>query len=298
MKVLITGGSGLIGTALTKALLNQDIEVTHLTRYKNSKMGIKTYEWDWKKNYIEEGAFKGVTHIVHLAGASIVDKPWSMSRKRLIVKSRVLTARLLENEIRKQGLKLEAFISASGIGYYGAVTRAASFNEEDVCGTDFAAECCRQWENAAHKFEDITRVAIIRTGIVLSDSGGAVEKIKSSVKRGLGAPIGSGEQIMPWIHIDDMVAIYMNAIKNNSWDGVYNAVANNSTNAVFTKSIADALGKKMRLPKVPSFMLKMIFGEMAELLLNGTTVSNDKILKNGFQPSYTDLDEAMLSILS
>jgi len=297
MKVLITGGSGMIGTALTKALLDEGIAVTHLTRYKNSKMGIKTYEWDWKRNYIEEGALNEVTHIVHLAGVSIVDKPWSMSRKRLIVKSRVLTARLLEKEIRKQGKSIEAFISASGTGYYGAVTTDKTFTEEDTFGADFAAECCRQWENAAQKYEDISRVAIIRTGIVLSNNGGAVTKIQSSVKRGLGAPIGTGEQIMPWIHIDDMVHIYMQAIKNKNWSGIYNAVADNTTNAIFTKSIADALNKKMRLPNVPAFMLKLIFGEMAELLLNGSKISTKKIEQNGFQPKYTDINTAMKSVL-
>ncbi len=297
MKVLISGGSGLIGIELTKKLVQNGIEVTHLTRAKNSKAGVKTYVWDWKKNYLEDNALDGVTHIIHLAGAGIADKAWTMERKRLIVKSRVLTARLLLEKVKAQNIPLEAFISASGIGYYGATTSEKIYSETDERGSDFVAECCVQWENAADQFESICRVVKLRTGIVLDKNGGAVEKIAATIKKGIGAPIGTGKQYMPWIHIEDMVEMYYQSIFNNSISGVYNAVSSqHSNNIEFTDALASSLGKKLWLPKVPSFVIKLMFGEMAAIVLEGSRVSNSKILETGFEFKYNDLEQAMKSL--
>lgn len=297
MKVLITGGSGAIGMALTKALLDKGIEVTHLSRQKNSKAGVKTYVWDYKRNYLEEGALEGVTHIVHLAGAGIADKPWTMARKRIIVKSRVLTARLLLNKIKEQGKHLDKFISASAIGYYGAITTDQILDEDSPRGEDFVAECCVQWENQAKQFESICNVTIIRTGIVLTKHEGALAKLESSIKRGMGAPLGSGNQYMPWVHIDDMVGIYEKAIIDKEFIGTYNAVASQHVNNTeFTHQVARALGKKIRLPKVPAFMLKFIFGELSEILLNGSRVDNKKITQAGYAFKHDSLEEALKDV--
>jgi uncharacterized protein (TIGR01777 family) len=297
MKVLITGGSGLVGSALTKRLLKEGIEVTHLTRTKNSKLGVKTYVWDWKKNYLEDNALEGVTHIVHLAGAGIAEKPWTMPRKRVIVKSRVLTARLLETEIRKAGHKLDAFISASGIGYYGAITTDEVYTETGPNGDDFVAECCLQWEDAANKFSDLSRVVILRTGIVLDKDGGAVAKIGSSIKRGIGAALSTGKQFMPWIHLDDMVEVYYQTLMNSEKKGCYNAVADEHIdNETFTIELADALRRRLWLPKVPAFVMKMIFGEMSEILLKGSRVSNEKLKATGFEFKYSKLRPALKSL--
>ncbi len=297
MKVLISGGSGLIGIELTKKLIQNGIEVTHLTRAKNSKAGVKTYVWDWKKKYLEENALDGVTHIVHLAGAGIADKAWTMERKRLIVKSRVLTARLLLEEVKEQNIPLKAFVSASGIGYYGATTSDKIYTETDKRGDDFVAECCVQWENAADQFESICRVVKFRTGIVLDKNGGAVEKIADTIKKGIGAPIGTGRQFMPWIHIEDMVEMYYQSIMNESISGEYNAVASqHSNNIEFTEALAKSLGKKLWLPKVPSFVIKLMFGEMAAIVLEGSKVSNRKILETGFEFKHNDLEEALKSL--
>ncbi len=299
MRVLITGGSGLVGSALTKKLIANNIEVVHLTRTKNSKAGVKTYEWEWEKNKIDENALKGVTHVIHLAGAGIADRPWTMKRKRLIVKSRVLTARLLFNECKKQNIQLDAFISASGIGYYGAVTTENIFEEEDKRGDDFVAECCVQWENEVIKFKDFCRVAILRTGIVLSENGGALEKLSKSVKLGLGAAIGTGNQYMPWIHLDDLVNMYYNSIMEENYSSIYNAVSTEHiTNEGFTKTLAKSLKKKLWMPKVPAFMLKMTLGEMSEIILEGSRVSNDKIKQQGFQFEYENVESALNKIYS
>ncbi|MCB9196973.1 MAG: TIGR01777 family protein [Flavobacteriales bacterium] len=297
MKVLITGGSGLIGFALTKSLLSKGISVVHVTRYKNSKAGVKTYEWDYKREYLEQGALSDVTHIVHLAGAGIADKPWTMSRKREIVKSRVLTARLLLNQIKKDGVQIEKYISASGIGYYGAITIPETLTETSPRGSDFVAECCVQWENQANQFSELCPVTILRTGIVLARNEGALEKLESSIRRGMGAPIGNGQQIMPWIHIDDIVKMYEKAIFDNNFNGIYNAVNGSPVNnEQFTIQLAKALHKSIRLPKIPSFIIKMIFGELSEILLEGSKVSNKKVLETGFQFEFNDLETALAHI--
>lgn len=297
MKVLITGGSGVIGMALTKSLLDKEVNVVHLSRQKNSKAGVKTYVWDYKRNYLEEGALDGVTHIVHLAGAGIADKPWTMARKRVIVKSRVLTARLLLNKVQEKGTQLQKFISASGIGYYGAVTTETIFKEESPRGNDFVAECCVQWEQQAKQFEPICDIAILRTGIVLAKHEGALGKLESSIKRGMGAPLATGEQYMPWIHLDDMVAIYEKALFEEDFKDIFNAVASEHiNNTQFTHQFANVLGKKIRLPRVPAFMLKLIFGELSEILLYGSRVDNTKLIQTGFDFKFDKFDEALKDV--
>lgn len=294
MKVLITGGSGLVGMALTKRLTSLNIPVIHLTRQKNSKAGVKTYVWDYKRNYLEDGALNEVTHIIHLAGAGIAEKPWTMGRKREIVKSRVLTARLLLNKAKEKNIQLEKFISASAIGYYGAITTEQILTEESECGNDFVAECCIQWERQAQQFSEICPVAIVRTGIILAKGEGALGKIESSLKRGLGAPIGSGKQYMPWVHLDDLVNMYVKLILDKHITGIYNAVASDHTNNKdFTYCLASAMNKKIRLPNVPAFMMKLIFGEMAEILLEGTRISNEKSVSHGFIYQHTNLDVSL-----
>jgi uncharacterized protein len=296
MKVLITGGSGLIGSALTKKLLEEKIEVVHLTRYPNSKNGVKTYVWDYTKNQIDTRCFDGVTHIVHLAGEGIADKPWTMERKRSIVKSRVLTTRLLEKNIRENNLPLQAFISASGIGYYGALTSDHIYTEKDQAYKDFVGECCVQWEDAVLKMQDYCRVAILRTGIVLSSSGGAVEKMASPIKKHIGAPLGKGTQYMPWIHIDDMVNMYYWSL-TQPVQGIFNAVSSShTTNREFTQALASVLKKKIILPNAPEFVIKWMFGEMADILLYGSRVSNEKAIQEGFSFKYEQLEGALLSL--
>jgi uncharacterized protein len=296
MKVLITGGSGLVGSAITKKLLKEGLEVVHLTRYANSKNGVKTYVWDYEKEKIDTRCFDGVTHIIHLAGEGIADRPWTMDRKRAIVKSRVLTARLLEKHIREKKLPIEAFISASGIGYYGATTTDRIYTETDAPYTDFVSECCVQWEDAVLKLNDYCRVSVFRTGIVLSQSGGAVEKMASPIKKHLGAALGKGNQYMPWIHIDDLVNLYCWSL-TNSIQGIFNGVSSShTTNREFTQALASVLKKKFILPNAPEFVIKWMFGEMADILLYGSRVSNEKAIQEGFSFKYEQLEGALLSL--
>ena len=285
--------------ALTQKLKENNIPVAHLTRTKNSKAGVKTYEWNWAKNQIDDNALNDVTHIIHLAGAGIADKPWTMSRKRLIVKSRVLTTRLLRSACKKKNIKLDAFISASGIGYYGALTTDTIFTEKDERGDDFVAECCVQWEREAQKFEETSRVVLLRTGIVLSKDGGALEKLSKPIKMGFGSAIGSGDQYMPWIHVNDIVDMYFQSIINSSITGIFNAVSDEHvTNKEFTLQLASNMKKKVWLPNVPAFMIKLLLGEMSEIILNGSRVSNQHALDNGFKIEFNKLDNALKNLYS
>jgi uncharacterized protein (TIGR01777 family) len=299
MKVLITGGSGLLGSSLTQKLLSENIEVVHLTREKNSKNDVKNYLWNWGKNEIDERCFNGITHIIHLAGAGIAEKAWTQKRKNTIVKSRVLTARLLHSKIESLNIDLKAFISASAVGFYGAQVSEKEFNESDVSYEDFMGNCCKQWENAADLFVPISRVVKLRLGVILDKDFGALPRIARMIKNRIGSPLGTGSQYMPWIHIDDAVEIFYNAIRNNEYSGVYNAVSTeNITNSILTKSVGRVLNRKIWLPNVPSFILRFLYGEMSDTILKGVKVSNKKIKNLGFKFKYNKIDEALKYIYS
>jgi uncharacterized protein (TIGR01777 family) len=299
MKILITGGSGLLGSSLTQKLLSENIEVVHLTREKNSKNDVKNYLWNWGENEIDEKCFNGITHIIHLAGAGIAEKAWTQKRKNTIVKSRVLTARLLHSKIESLNIDLKAFISASAVGFYGAQVSEKEFNESDVSFEDFMGNCCKQWENAADLFVPISRVVKLRLGVILDKDFGALPRIARMIKNRIGSPLGTGSQYMPWIHIDDAVEIFYNAIRNNEYSGVYNAVSTeNITNSILTKSVGRVLNRKIWLPNVPSFILRFLYGEMSDTILKGVKVSNKKIKNLGFKFKYNKIDEALKYIYS
>ena len=298
MKVLITGGSGLIGSRLTSLLKDRNIEVVHLSRSPSSKFGIKVYQWDWKKKEIDENCFNGVTDIVHLAGAGIADRPWTMSRKHEIIKSRVETANLIFEKLKERNQPLNSYISASGVGYYGAITTDKVFTEDDEPHTDFIAKSCIYWEKSADQFAQLpARVVKLRTGVVLANGSGALAKMDKTVKYGIGAPIGTGKQIMPWIHIDDIANLYLEVLLDNAYEGVYNAVAPqvvNNTEA--TKAIAGALNKWLFLPKVPAFVLRTVYGELSDIILEGSAVSAAKLVKAGFEFKYPVFKDALKAV--
>lgn len=299
MKILITGGSGLLGSALTKKLLINNIEVAHLTRSKSSKNDVKNYLWNWEKNEIDENCFIGVTHIVHLAGAGIAEKAWTQKRKEHIVKSRVLTTRLMHSKINELNLPISAFIAASAVGIYGAQTSEKVFKEEDEPFEDFIGNCCMQWENSVNKFETMSRVVKLRLGVILDKNHGALPRITNMVKNGIGSPLGNGQQYMPWIHIDDAVNIFFNSIVNEKFFGTFNAVSSDYiTNYELTKKIGEVFNKKIWLPNVPSFVLKFLYGEMSDTILKGVKVSNEKLKAIDLKLKYEKIEEALSEIYS
>ncbi|MGE0589558.1 MAG: TIGR01777 family oxidoreductase [Cyclobacteriaceae bacterium] len=296
--ILITGGSGLVGTRLTEMLLQKGYQVSHLSRTAGEDGPIKVFQWDVEKGIVDPKAFESIHAIIHLAGAGIADRPWSEKRKREILESRTHSTALLEKSLKDIPNKVEAFISASAIGYYGYAGSDHVFREEDQPASDFLANVVREWEHAVDRISSSNiRVAKLRIGILLSEKGGALVELARPVRLFVGSSLGSGEQYVSWIHIDDVCAMFIHALENNL-NGVYNAVAPEPvTNKELTKAIARTLGRPLWLPNVPAFILKMVLGEMVDLVINGSKVSPAKIERTGFQYRFPDLNEALKDLL-
>jgi uncharacterized protein len=299
IKILVTGGNGLIGRHLCKHLQDKGYDVAILSRTKQ-KSTFPTYLWDWERTEIEKEAIESADYIVHLAGANIGDKRWTKKRKQQILDSRVKTGELIFKKIKEQNKNLGAFISASAIGYYGSVTSDKIFTETDPSSDDFLGNVCKKWEDTADKFrESGIRTVKIRTGVVLTKQRGALDKFITPSKIGLGSAIGNGKQYVPWIHIDDLCNIYIKAIEDNEMDGAFNAVAPDyKTNKEFAGSIARILNKPFWFPGIPSILIKMIFGRMSDIFLLGSRVSSDKIKLAGYTFQFPDLEGALSDLIS
>ena len=297
-KILITGASGLIGKRLTEMLLEKGYQVAHLSRSKKSAP-VPSFVWDVDAGEIDITALEGISTIIHLAGAGVADKRWSHSRKEEILQSRVKSTQLLFNTLLNNPNQVKSFISASAIGYYGFGTSDEVFHEQSQFGSDFLANVTREWEEDVDKISSLRmRVAKLRIGIVLSDKGGALVEMAKPIRLGFGSPLGSGKQYLSWIHLDDLCAMFIKAVETDLMQGAYNAVSGNwVTNKEMTKTIAKILNKPLWLPNVPAFVLKLVVGQMAEIVLNGSKVSADKIKSTGFNFKYKDLRQALESLL-
>ncbi|MFD2246007.1 TIGR01777 family oxidoreductase [Pontibacter ruber] len=293
-KILITGGTGLIGTRLSEMLIDQGYEVAHLSRDPDKFSRYKTFRWDVKHPHIDDDAIFYPDYIINLAGASVASDKWTDERKKEILNSRVDSINLLYSCLQKANHHVKAFISASAIGIYGdSGDRVVS--EESTYGDDFLANVSKAWEAAAWQVKDLgLRTVILRLGIVLSDKGGALPQIARPVKMMAGAPLGSGKQYMSWIHIDDACRLFIRAIEDTQFEGVYNAVAPHPvTNKEFTEELAEVMHKPLVLPKVPAFAINLMMGEMSEVVLASQRVSANKVLQTGFTFEYNYLEEAL-----
>jgi uncharacterized protein (TIGR01777 family) len=297
-KILITGGTGLVGTQLTNLLKTNDFQVSCLSRSVGSE-DIGLFEWDIPKQTIDARAFDGVKAVIHLAGASVADGRWTAQRRKSIMDSRVNSTRLLYKYLSGLTTKPEVFVSAAAVGIYGFDTGDDLMQEDSPTGNDFLAEVVKAWEYEVDKISELgIRVVKLRIGIVLAEDGGAYPKIAAPIKFGMGAPLGSGNQYMSWIHIDDLCKMFLYAI-NSSVRGTFNAVASNPvTNSEFTKVVAKNLRRPLILPNVPSFMLKLALGEMSNIVLGGNKVSNQKILNSGFSFQFDKLEMAVQEIIN
>ncbi|MFT4754155.1 MAG: hypothetical protein ACI9GM_000318 [Salibacteraceae bacterium] len=297
--VLVTGGTGLVGKHLCKHLKNAGYDVAILSQVRYNKSEFPVYYWNWKDQEIDEIALRNSDFIIHLAGANIAGQRWSAERKKLIVDSRVKSSEFLHHKIQELNLSPTAFITASAVGYYGMATTENIFKESDPAAPDFLGETCKLWEQAATKaFDSRIRTALIRTGIVLTKTDGALAKMAQPVKLGAASAIGSGNQYMPWIHIKDLCEVYLKTLQDPSMHGAFNAAApEHHTNASFTKALAKPLGRKMWLPNVPSFVMKIIFGEMANILLLGSRVSSQKLIDRGFEFEFPTLEKALNDLI-
>ncbi|HLZ15987.1 MAG TPA: TIGR01777 family oxidoreductase, partial [Cyclobacteriaceae bacterium] len=230
-KILITGASGLIGSRLTKLLIEKGHPVAHLGRAKGNGGAIPSFVWNLSNVTIDAKCLDGIDTIVHLAGANVADGRWTTSRKKEILDSRIKSTALLLESLKNNPHTVRAFISASAIGYYGFSDADKIFKEDDKPGDDFLAGVTAQWEAEVDKIQGpAVRTAKIRIGIVLSDGGGALAAMAKPIQWGVGAPLGSGKQFLSWIHVDDLCGIFLKAIEDEQMAGPYNATSDWCTN--------------------------------------------------------------------
>jgi uncharacterized protein len=297
--ILVTGASGLIGTRLTEFLLQKGHQISHLGRVK--KNGIRpSFTWDVTKRSFDKDALKEVDTIINLAGVGIADKRWTRERKKEVLESRTESVKLIYQTLGKVNHNVKTFISASAVGYYGVEDHEKLFVETDKPGTDFLAAVTRQWEAEVDKLSTLgIRIVKFRIGIVLSPKGGALKEIARPVKMFVGAPLGTGQQYLSWIHIDDLCNMFIQAVEDSGMVGAYNAVAPSPvTNEKLTREIAKVLRRRMIIPKVPSFILRILLGEMADMVLKGNKVSSKKIEETGFTYRFRNLRDALDDLLS
>jgi len=294
-KILLSGGSGLLGNKIREEFFKSGIQSAILSR--NPSNNADAFYWDPEKNKIDSNAFNGISTIIHLAGTSLAEGRWTAERKKKIIDSRVHSADLLFRQLKEKKHDVRTFISASAIGCYGN-NGDREMNESADYANDFLGETCRQWENAARRFEQLDiRVIILRIGIVLSREGGALPPLALPVKLFAGAPIGSGKQYMSWIHIVDLARIFVHALENTEMKGVYNAVAPNPVrHKTFMKELAHTFHRPLWPFNVPGWIIKQLLGEKAILVLDGQNVSSEKVKASGFEFGFPELSPALKNI--
>ncbi len=290
--ILITGASGLVGRHLSVLLKEKGYRVLTLSR--NPK-GSNAFRWDPENGFLDMEALRQTDHIVHLAGAGIGDSRWTEARKKEILDSRVLSCELLYQKCMESGVQLKTFVSASAVGYYGD---GDALSEEAPAGEGFLASVCQQWEQAADHFEKAgVRTVKIRTGIVLAAEGGILPQMALPIKLGFGFAFGNGKQFIPWIHIDDLCMLYLQAIQNENCTGAYNAVAPDSvTNRTFTKVLAAFFHRPFWPISVPAFLVRWMLGERSELLLKGSKVQSVRLSEGTFH--FANLSSAIADLYS
>jgi uncharacterized protein (TIGR01777 family) len=301
--ILITGGTGLIGTALTKELLNRNHDVIILTRspqrYSNTSK-LSYAGWSIDEQSIDVSAIIKADYIIHLVGAGVGDKHWSKKRKKEIVESRTKSSELIIKALRENANKVKVVIAASAIGWYGPNTvNSKQFVETDPAAEDFLGTTCKEWEACIEPVTALDkRLVKLRTGIVLSKEGGMLDEFKKPLRFGMATILGSGKQVVSWIHIDDLVRLHIYAIENEKLNGVYNAVAPAPvTNKNLVIELAKSVRGKFFIPVyVPSFVLKLVLGEMSIEVLKSATVSCEKIKKEGYIFLYPSLKSALQNI--
>lgn len=299
-KVLITGATGLIGQKLIELCSEKGIEVHYFTRdpskvshFKNAK----GFLWDIKNRTLDDGAFQGVTTIVHLAGAPI-SKRWTKSYRKTLVNSRVVPMQMMYERLEKINHSVGHFISASGISIYPSSSTKLYTEDEQSRSLNFITEVVEKWEAQARNFKSLgMEVSKVRTGLVLAKNGGLLQTLVQPVRLGIGSPLGSGEQWQSWIHIEDIAGIYLFLMRSNM-EGIFNAVAPNPVKQKrLIKLIATKLNKPLWMPNVPGFAIKLLMGEMGSLALESQLVSANKIKEIGYHFQYPNLEPALDDLL-
>ena len=298
--ILITGGTGLIGSKLLDSIDKSVYNVYVLTRKKSYKEnGVNYINWDPENSVLDISHIKNLYSVINLAGESIDGSRWTSNYKRKILDSRVNSTRLLFNKVKEMKELPKSFISASATGFYEVNTDNPQA-ETDLPGNNFLSDVVQQWEKEILKFKSLgLRTTTFRIGLVLSKDGGVLKRLYPIFKFFLGVPIGSGKQMISWIHESDMIGLINMAIESNKLEGIYNAVAPEIiTNTEFTKSLLKSLNRFSypSIIKAPSFIVRILFGEQSDLVLNGLNVSSEKIMLSNYKFKFTKLSSALNAI--
>jgi uncharacterized protein (TIGR01777 family) len=299
MKVLITGATGLIGNELVSLLLQNGVSIHYLTTSKKkieNELNYKGFYWNPEQGIIDENCLMVVDAIIHLAGATI-SKRWTNSYKQEIIESRLLSSAVLFKALKNHPNQVKQIVSASGTAIYPNNDKVIYDENSQEIDNSFLGNVVYKWEESADKFKSLgLKVCKLRTGIVLSNKGGALIEMAKPIKMGIGSPFGTGKQIQSWIHIHDIAALYFFAISNDL-EGVYNAVAPIPvSNEKLTMTIATVLKKPLFMPNIPKFMMKLLLGEMHVLLFENRNLSAQKIIDKGFVFKYKTIEKAIENI--
>jgi uncharacterized protein (TIGR01777 family) len=302
MKILITGATGFVGSALTKKLLSQGHEINILTRSTEKLASVfqnphvTAFEWKDTSTLPPRACIEGINGVINLMGENIAAKRWSKEQKKKLHTSRVESTLNLTTLLNQNlTAPLDFFISASAVGIY-PVNLNDCLTEDARPGQNFLATLCKDWEAAAHTVQKVNRVVILRTGVVLEQYGGALAKMLPPFKLGLGGPIGDGNHFMSWIHLDDLVNLYSAAVNNKEMNGVYNATAPHPTdNFHFTKALGHALHRPTLVP-VPATALKLAFGEMSSVILDSQKIISKRLPEPHFGFQYETIEAAVNKI--
>lgn len=299
-KVLIAGGTGLVGQRLSQLLTEKGHQVAHLSRKKSTKSKYPTFVWNTSKNFIEERAFEGVEYVINLAGAGIADALWTKSRKKLIIDSRIQTTALLTSYIQKLAKKPKAYLAAAAIGIYGD-RGAEELTEASAIGKKgFLVESCVAWENAIRLAgeQNGIRTAAIRIGVVLSTKGGALPKMTLPMNFFTASYFGDGGQWYSWIHIDDVCNMFVKLMEDETTEGFYNGTTPNPlTNKDLTKQLVKALGKRAMIIPAPRAALRLGMGEMGDVVLNSSKIFPARMEMAGFTFAFPEFQEAIKDLV-
>jgi uncharacterized protein (TIGR01777 family) len=300
MKILITGATGLIGTELVALLLQNGIAVHYLTTSKSkikNNLNYHGFFWNPAQGMIDENALMGVDAVIHLAGASIA-KRWTDSYKTEILESRILATNTLFKAIKENPNQIKQIVSASGTAIYPDSFTTVYSENSTKFDDNFLSNVVVKWEESVDKFQLLNiKVCKLRTGVVFAKNGGALQEMIKPFRFGLGSNFGDGSQISSWIHLQDLAAMYLFAVKN-SWEGTYNAVAPFPvSNSELTRSLAQQLHRPIWLPAIPKLVMKFILGDMHELLFSNKKISAQKAIDAGFRFQFPKVEKALQEIL-
>lgn len=300
MNVLICGGSGYVGRKLTTLLHSKGFTVTWLSRKAKPGNPVSEYEWDYKQGTIDKDCFNKTDILINLAGASINGKRWTKTYKQELYDSRVEGSKFLYECVNNMPNNINTVIQASAVGIYGIDNSTIAAEETEQAATDFLAITCKDWEQTLSTIKsEAIRKCIVRIAPVMDKESEAFKAMANLAKKGLASPLGNGNQPFPWVHTEDLIHIFLKLMLEESLSGAFNAAAPEKiTNASFTKKLAHAYGKKMWLPNVPAFVLRLALGEIANYLINGRYISSKKIMDAGFEFQYANVDSLMQSISS